>query len=205
MLVDLDAIPRREPGMAPFEVMISRVAGADVRGRPARAAGMTSARSASAGACRWRSSAASPTTATSRSSRAGSTAPAAAPGARELARIPASALTSDAIVHERIARAAGARRAAPAPGRPDRSQPTACPERGMDPGAVLSASSARPNSPSRRAVFRPVRLDGRQPTRSSDRVTVRLSCGSRARPRRSWPRPTGTRRSVRSTRGWAPR
>ena len=29
MRVDLDAIPRREPGMEPFEVMISRVAGAD--------------------------------------------------------------------------------------------------------------------------------------------------------------------------------
>ena len=58
MLVDLDAIPRREPGLEPFEVMISRVAGADVRGRPAREAGRRSARSAPAGACRSRSSAA---------------------------------------------------------------------------------------------------------------------------------------------------
>ena len=37
--LDLDAIPRREPDMEPFEVMISRVAGADVRDRPARALG----------------------------------------------------------------------------------------------------------------------------------------------------------------------
>ena len=39
ILVDLDAIPRREPGMEPFEVMISEVPGADVRRRPARSLG----------------------------------------------------------------------------------------------------------------------------------------------------------------------
>ncbi len=67
MLVDLDAIPRREPGLAALRGDDLRVAGADVRRRPARPAGMTSARSASAGGCRSRSSAGSPPTATSRS------------------------------------------------------------------------------------------------------------------------------------------
>ena len=70
----------------------------------------------------------------------------------ELARVPASALTSDAIVHERTARAPEHRRAAPAPGVPvypsDR-----LPERGMDPGAVLLALLGSPNLASRRAVF----------------------------------------------------
>jgi phosphoribosylformylglycinamidine synthase len=70
----------------------------------------------------------------------------------ELARIPASALTSDAIVHERVARAPEHRRAAPAPGAPT-GPSDRLPERGMDPGAVLLALLGSPNLASRRPVF----------------------------------------------------
>jgi phosphoribosylformylglycinamidine synthase len=73
-------------------------------------------------------------------------------GERELARIPAAALTSDAIVHERVGRAPTHERHAPAPGAPiavsDR-----LPERGMDPGAVLLALLGSTNLASRRIVF----------------------------------------------------
>ena len=84
-----------------------------------------------------------------------------APGARELARIPARALTSDAIVHERLARRARRtpRRAGPGvPGAPA----TGLPERGMDPGAVLLAllGSAEPRLAGR--GLRAVRLDRRR-------------------------------------------
>ena len=73
-------------------------------------------------------------------------------GGNEIARMPAAALTSDAIVHHRLAAPPAHRRAAPAPGAPavisDR-----LPERGMDPGAVLLALVGSPNLASRRAVF----------------------------------------------------
>ena len=75
-----------------------------------------------------------------------------AAGSREIARIPARALTSDAIVHPRLASPPAHRRGAPAPGVPadvsDR-----LPERGMDPGAVLLALLGSANLSSRRAVF----------------------------------------------------
>ena len=81
-------------------------------------------------------------------------------GGAELARIPASALTSDAIVHDRLAAPPTHRRAAPAPGAPlDPSD--RLPERGMDPGR-------RPAGPARLAEprvapgrLRAVRLDRR--------------------------------------------
>ncbi|HEY6058392.1 MAG TPA: AIR synthase related protein, partial [Candidatus Limnocylindrales bacterium] len=66
--------------------------------------------------------------------------------------IPASALTSDAIVHDRIARPPARRRAAPAPGLPDEPS-EGLPERGMDPGAVLTALLGSPNCSSRRWVY----------------------------------------------------
>jgi phosphoribosylformylglycinamidine synthase len=72
--------------------------------------------------------------------------------ARELARIPASALTSDAIVHDRVAQAPTHRRDAPAPGAPA-SVSDNLPERGMDPGAVLLALLGSSNLSSRRIVF----------------------------------------------------
>jgi phosphoribosylformylglycinamidine synthase II len=71
---------------------------------------------------------------------------------REIARVPARALTSDAIVHERPAAPPERRRLAPAPGAPIVASDQ-LPERGMDPGAVLVALLGSPNLASRRAVF----------------------------------------------------
>jgi phosphoribosylformylglycinamidine synthase len=75
-----------------------------------------------------------------------------APGARELARVPASALTSDAIVHQRIAAPPTHRRGAPAPGAPE-SASDRLPERGTDPGAVLVALLGSAGLASRHAVY----------------------------------------------------
>jgi phosphoribosylformylglycinamidine (FGAM) synthase-like enzyme len=74
------------------------------------------------------------------------------PGAHEIARVPASALTSDAIVHDRVAAAPTHRRGAPAPGVPA-TVSDRLPERGMDPGAVLLALLGTANQSSRHAVF----------------------------------------------------
>ena len=114
-------------------------------------------------------------------------------GAREIARIPASALTSDAIVHDRVAAAPTHRRGAPAPGAAA-AVSDRLPERGMDPGAVLLALLGSANLSSRHAVFHQYDRRSERP-RSPDPVAARPSCGSRARPRRSSPRPTGTRPS----------
>ena len=139
--VDLDAVPLREPGMAPFEVMISESQErmcAIVR--PDRWPDVREV------AERWGLPVAvighvtddGDITVTS--------------GGAELARIPAPALTSDAIVHQRVARAPEHRRAAPAPGAPTGASDR-LPERGMDPGAVLLALLGSPNLASRRSVF----------------------------------------------------
>jgi phosphoribosylformylglycinamidine synthase len=67
---------------------------------------------------------------------------------RELARIPASALTSDAIVYTREARPPTHSRRAPAPGAAVLPH-DGLPERGMDPGAVLVSLLGDPNLASR--------------------------------------------------------
>jgi phosphoribosylformylglycinamidine synthase subunit PurL len=141
IVVDLDAIPRREPEMAPFEVMISESQErmcAIVR--PDRWGAVREV-------CdRW----GLPVANIGRVTDDGDVTVTSGEG--ELARIPASALTSDAIVYQRLARAPEHRRAAPAPGVPlDPSD--RLPERGMDPGAVLLALLGSPNLASRRAVF----------------------------------------------------
>jgi phosphoribosylformylglycinamidine synthase subunit PurL len=139
--VDLDAIPRREPDMAPFEVMISESQErmcAIVRPERWEAVRAVCERWGLPVAIIGRVTDDDDVTVTS--------------DGAELARIPASALTSDAIVHERRARAPEHRRAAPAPGVPlDPSD--RLPERGMDPGAVLLALLGAPNLASRRAVY----------------------------------------------------
>ena len=152
IVVDLDAIPRREPGLEPFEVMISesqeRMCAAvlperwpDVRevcerwGLPVAIIGRVTADG---------------DIAIIEGGLDGDGHP--APGARELARIPARALTSDAIVHDRIAAAPTHRRDAPAPGAPA-SVSDRLPERGTDPGAVLLALLGSANLASRHAVF----------------------------------------------------
>jgi phosphoribosylformylglycinamidine synthase II len=139
--VDLDAIPRREPGMEPFEVMISesqeRMCAAI---RPDRWADVREV-------CeRWGLPVAVIGTVTDDGDIT------VVSGDEELARIPAAALTSEAIIHERLAAPPTHRRAAPAPGAPlDPSD--RLPERGMDPGAVLLALLGSPNLASRRAIF----------------------------------------------------
>ena len=141
ILVDLDAIPRREPDMAPFEVMISESQErmcAIVR--PDRWEAVREV------AERW----GLPVAVIGRVTDDGDIT--VAQDGVELARVPAAALTSDAIVHERVARAPEHRRNAPAPGLP-LSPSDRLPERGMDPGAVLLALLGSPNLASRRAVF----------------------------------------------------
>jgi len=151
MLVDLDAIPRREPGMEPFEVMISESQERMVAiVRPERAAAVRAV-------CeRW----GLPVAVIGRVTDDGHLVvvegglgsdgrPLA--GAHELARIPAAALTSDAIVHHRLATPPARRRPAPAPGEPEEPAER-LPERGMDPGAVLLALVGSPDLSSRRWV-----------------------------------------------------
>ncbi len=152
ILVDLDAIPRREPAMEPFEVMISESQERMLAiVRPERWEDVRAV-------CeRW----GLPVAIIGRVTGDGDITvvtggldPAGRPSvdATELARIPAAALTSDAIVHHRLARPPARRRHAPAPGAPvepiDR-----LPERGVDPGAVLTALLGSPNIASRRLVY----------------------------------------------------
>ena len=98
----------------------------------------------------------------------------------EIARIPAAALTSDAIVHERMSRAPEHRRAAPAPGVPvypsDR-----LPERGMDPGrrAARPARDRRTSPRAARCTSSTTRRSAR--TRWSAPGTVPPCSASRAR------------------------
>jgi phosphoribosylformylglycinamidine synthase len=139
--VDLDAIPRREPDMEPFEVMISESQErmlAIVRPEHLDAVREVCDRWGLPCAVIGRVTDDNDITVTS--------------DGRELARVPARALTSDAIVHARLAGPPAHRRAAPAPGVPvDPSD--RLPERGMDPGAVLLALLGSANLASRRVVF----------------------------------------------------
>jgi phosphoribosylformylglycinamidine synthase subunit PurL len=157
MLVDLDAIPRREPGMEPFEVMISESQERMVAiVEPARWEAVRAV-------CeRWDLPVAVIGRVTAEPDIVVLTGPGGrgaldadgrpVDGATELARIPARALASEAIVFDRESRPPARRRPAPAPGAPD--EPVdALPGRGMDPGAVLLALLGSANLASRRAVF----------------------------------------------------
>lgn len=139
--VDLDAIPRREPGMEPFEVMISESQErmcAIVR--PERWEDIREV-------CeRW----GLPVAVIGRVTDDGDIAVSSA--GVEIARVPARALTSDAIVHQRLATPPAHRRSAPAPGAPV-APADRLPERGMDPGAVLLALIGSSNLASRRTVY----------------------------------------------------
>ena len=152
IVVDLDAIPRREPGLEPFEVMIS-----ESQERMC-AAVLPERWPAVREVCeRW----GLPVAIIGRVTDDGDITivegglgpdgrPAA--GAREVARIPARALTSDAIVHERVAAAPTHRRGAPVPGAPETASDR-LPDRGTDPGAVLVALLGSAGLASRAAVF----------------------------------------------------
>ena len=152
ILVDLDAIPRREPGMEPFEVLIS-----ESQERMLAIVRPDRFDDVAAICARW----GLPCAVIGRVTEDGDIVVvegglAADGGARDgatvLAHIPASALTSGAIVHERRAAPPERRRLAPAPGAPIVASDQ-LPERGMDPGAVLLALLGSPNLASRRAVF----------------------------------------------------
>jgi phosphoribosylformylglycinamidine synthase subunit PurL len=143
--VDLDAIPRREPGMEPFEVMISESQERMLAiVRPDRFGDVAAV------CARW----GLPCAVIGRVTDDGdiTIVSGGLEDGRELARIPARFLTSDAIVHERLATPPERRRAAPAPGAPAVASDQ-LPERGMDPGAVLLALMGSPNLASRRAIF----------------------------------------------------
>ena len=143
ILVDLDAIPRREPDMEPFEVMISesqeRMCAAV---RPDRWEAVREV-------CeRW----GLPVAVIGQVTDDGDIA-ITSDGA-EIARVPAAALTSDAIVHARLATPPAHRRAAPAPAPGTLADPAdRRSERATDPGALLLALLGSANLASRRAVF----------------------------------------------------
>jgi phosphoribosylformylglycinamidine synthase subunit PurL len=152
ILVDLDTVPRREPGMAPFEVMIS-----ESQERMLAIVTPELVGAVKEVCVRW----GLPCAAIGRVTDDGHITvveavrqPDGTPSdtVTMLARIPAAALTSDAIVHERLAAPPERRRLAPAPGAPLAASDQ-LPERGMDPGAVLLALMGSPNLASRRAVF----------------------------------------------------
>ena len=152
ILVDLDAIPRREPGLEPFEVLISESQERMLAiVRPDRWAAVREV-------CeRWNL----PVAIIGRVTGDGDVTVVAGgldadgrprPAAEELARIPAAALTSDAIVHARLATPPPRHRAAPAPGAAEETT-GGLPERGMDPGAVLLSLLGGANLSSRRWVY----------------------------------------------------
>ncbi|MES1239394.1 MAG: AIR synthase-related protein, partial [Chloroflexota bacterium] len=145
--VDLDAVPRREPGMEPFEVMISESQERMLAiVRPDRVDAVREV------CTRWGLPCAVIGVVTDDGDITIVEGGLASAASREIARVPAAALTSDAIVHERLAAPPERRRMAPAPGAPIQASDQ-LPERGMDPGAVLLALLGSPNLASRRAVF----------------------------------------------------
>lgn len=152
IVVDLDAVPRREPGMKPFEVMISESQErmlAIVRPERYPAVEAVCRRWGLPVAIIGRVTDDGDITVVEGGLDEGGRPRA---GARVLARIPARALTSDAIVHHRLAAPPARRRPAPAPGVP--AEPAELlPERGMDPGAVLLALLGSANLSSRRWVY----------------------------------------------------
>jgi phosphoribosylformylglycinamidine synthase II len=152
ILLDLDAIPRREPGMEPWEVMISESQ------ERMLATCTPDMYAAVREVCeRW----GIPIALVGRVTPDGDITVIEGgigpdgrpnPGAREIARVPAKALTSEAIVHYRLATPPTRRRQAPAPGIPLTAQ-DGLPERGMDPAAVLAALLGSPNLASKRWVY----------------------------------------------------
>jgi len=142
MRIELEAIPRREPGMEPFEVLIS-----ESQERMLAVVEPDRWDEVRAVCERW----GLPVAIIGRVTADGDVTVVDAGGA-EIARIPAAALTSNAIVHDRVASAPVRRRAAPAPGAPSTAS-DGLPERGMDPGAVLQALIGSANLASRRPVF----------------------------------------------------
>ena len=176
MLVDLDAIPRREPGMEPFEVMISESQERMLRGRPPGSLGRRSARSASAGACRC--AVIGRVTATpdiaivdgGRSRRLERTAGRYRRG-QGAGPDPGRALTSDAIVHERIA----------AP-RPSAGAPPRHPAHRIGAGGPAAGAGHGPGRRAARAAR--ARRTSRRAARSSSSTTAPSQANTVAGPGR---------------------
>jgi phosphoribosylformylglycinamidine synthase II len=152
ILLDLDAVPRREPGMEPWEVMISE--SQERMAATCRPENYPAVREVCE---RWGIPIALVGRVTSDGDIhviEGGIGPDGEPnpGARTVARVPAKALTSEAIVHYRLATPPARRRQAPAPGIPLVAQ-DGLPERGMDPAAVLVALLGSANLSSRRWVY----------------------------------------------------
>ena len=193
ILVDLDAIPRREPGMEPFEVMISesqeRMCAAV---RPDRWDEVREV-------CeRW----GLPVAVIGRVTDDGDIAITSA--GTEIARVPASALTSDAIVHERLGTPPAHRRAAPGARCPrGAGRPAAGARDGPGGRAAGPARLGEPGVATR--GLRAVRLHGRRGHGRRARAAGPPCCASRARRRRSSRRRTATSRSGRWIRTSGPR
>jgi phosphoribosylformylglycinamidine synthase subunit PurL len=157
ILVDLDAIPRREPGLEPFEVMIS-----ESQERMVAIVEPAKWEAVKAVCERWDLPVAVIGRVTERPDIVILTGPGGngaldadgtpVAGAIELARMPARALASEAIVFDRESRPPARRRNAPAPGAPDEPVDS-LPLRGQDPGAVLVALLGSPNLSSRHPVY----------------------------------------------------
>ena len=139
MAIDLDAVPRREEGMAPHEVMIS-----ESQERMCAVARPDKVAEVLAVCRRWALPAAAIVGRVTDDGLLtvveGGVDDLGRPreNARVLGRIPAKALASEAIVYRREARPPARRRQAPAPGVPVEASDH-LPERGTDPGAVLRA------------------------------------------------------------------
>ena len=204
ILVDLDAIPRREPGLEPFEVMISesqermcaavepgalagRARGLHPLGHPGldHRAGDRRRRHR-----RGRGRAVCRRDAEPRFARARPDPGSRAHERRDRPRAPRGAADPPSG-RARAGSADGARRSASGAGHGPGCRP-AGPPRFPEP---LVAPPGLP----------PVRLHGRGRHRGRTRAGAPPSCGSRARPRRSSRRPMATRAWASRTRGWVPR
>jgi phosphoribosylformylglycinamidine synthase len=137
MLINLDSVPRREDGMAPFEVMIS-----ESQERMLAVVAPSNLEPVLEVCRRWGLPAAVVGLVTDDRDVA------VLEGGREIARIPANALASGSIEAPRLAAPPQRRRAAPAPGEFPLAH-DGLPGRGMDPGAVLLALLGHPNVGSR--------------------------------------------------------
>jgi phosphoribosylformylglycinamidine synthase len=137
IVVDLDAVPLRQAGMEPFEVMIS-----ESQERMLAIVRPIDVGSVAEVCDRW----GLPWAVIGRVTDDGLIR--VRRGDDELASIPAAALTSDAIVLERVPMVPAHVRAAPAPGLPALAH-DGLPARGMDPGAVLRALLGSPDLGSR--------------------------------------------------------
>ena len=201
-LVDLDAIPRREPGMEPFEVMISesqeRMCAAV---RPDRWEAVREV------CVRW----GLPVAIIGRITADGDIAivtggldadggPPTAPSSS--AGCPAAALTSDAIVHRRVAGRADPLAGRARAGRLRRGARIDSRSAGWTRAPSCSACSARPTSRRATAVFTPVRLHGRgrHGRRSRSRCRRPAGQGHDQGPRRHDGRQPGRRGAA--IRGW---